>query len=72
MFEILKGMADTISEMIDFIVSLFRNIVELCEMMYKGVSTVTLMITYLPIQYQIFFTALIAYMVIYFIVKLGG
>lgn len=72
MFETLNRIADTLSSIINFIVDFFRNVVELCQMMYKGIATVSLMIQYLPIQYQIFFTALIAYMVIYFIIKLGG
>lgn len=72
MFETLNRIADTLSSIINFIVDFFRNVVELCQMMYKGIATVSLMIQYLPIQYQIFFTALIAYMVIFFIIKLGG
>lgn len=72
MLDWLASFGDFLSNIIDFIVSFFTNVVELVLLVFKGFAYVTAIIVYLPIQYQAVMIALVSFCVIRTIIHFGG
>lgn len=72
MLSVLESIADVIINIVDFIISFFRNVVEIVTLVVQGSAYVLSIIVHLPLAYQLILSAAIAYSVIYVIVKFGG
>lgn len=72
MLEWLESFGNTISAMIDFIISFFKNVVEMVILVFKGFAMINQVILYLPVQYQIVMLAFISFCVIVTILHFGG
>lgn len=72
MIEFFKAFSETIQYLIEFIVTFFTNVINMCILIYKGFSYASLAIAYLPLQYQVILFALISYAVIVAILHFGG
>lgn len=55
-----------------FLVSFFRNVIEIVLLVFKAFAYVASIIPYMPVQYQAVLLALISYFVIVTIVHFGG
>lgn len=72
MLEWLESFGNFLISIGDFLISFFKNVVELVVLVFKGFAYVALCIQYLPVQYQVVFMALIAFSVIVTVVHFGG
>lgn len=72
MLEWLQSFGDFLISIGDFLISFFRNVIEIVELVFKAVAYSSLVIIYLPIQYQAVIAALIAFSVIVTIIHFGG
>lgn len=72
MLEWLESFGNTISAMIDFIISFFKNVVEMVILVFKGFAMINQVILYLPVQYQVVMLAFISFCVIVTILHFGG
>lgn len=72
MLEWLESFGNTISAMIDFIISFFKNVVEIVILVFKGFAMINQVILYLPVQYQVVMLAFISFCVIVTILHFGG
>lgn len=72
MLEFLNSFADFLQNVIEFIISFFTNVVEICVLVFKGFAYASAVIAYLPLQYQLILFALISYAVIVAILHFGG
>lgn len=71
MLDWLKTFGDLIVSISEFIISFFRNALELIQLIFKGYAYVALIIQYLPIQYQVVLSAFVSFSVIVTIVHFG-
>lgn len=72
MLDWLQSFGNFLLSIGDFLISFFKNVVELVNLVFKGFAYVALCIQYLPIQYQVVFLVLISFSVIVTVVHFGG
>lgn len=72
MLDFLKSFADFLVNVVEFIVSFFRNVIEVCLLVFKSVSYANTVISYIPIQYRLVFSAILAFLAIKAIIHFGG
>lgn len=68
----MQSIGDFLVNIGDFLVSFFKNVIELVSLVFKGFAFAQVAISYLPIQYQVVLIAIISFSVIVTIVHFGG
>lgn len=71
MLDWFQTIGELIITLCTFIVSFFKNVVELVVLIFKGFSYVATIILYLPVQYQVIILAFVSYSVIVTVVHFG-
>lgn len=72
MLDWLQSFGNFLTSIGDFLISFFKNVIELVSLVFKGFTYIMTIIVYLPTQYQAIIIAFISFTVIVTIVHFGG
>lgn len=72
MLDWLTSFGDALIQIFDFIISFFKNVIEICILVFKGFAYATQVVAFLPIQYQAIVLAIVSYALIKTIIHFGG
>lgn len=72
MFDLLGNIVDFISTLVNFIISFFKNVIEMVQLVFKGFAYAIELFAFLPAQYQVSLVALVSFAVIVTILNFGG
>lgn len=72
MFKMLEGLVEVVTNIVNFFVDLLKGIIDAILLVGKAATFVTSSLIMLPPQYSLLLGLIIAYLVIYLVIKLGG
>lgn len=72
MLQWLESFGNFLISIGDFIISFFRNVIEIVTLVFKAALYVTQVIQYVPIQYKTILIAIVAYSIIVTVIHFGG
>lgn len=72
MLDFFASIGDFLINIVTFVISFFRNVIEICVLVFKGFTYAVTAIAYLPVQYQAVLLAILAFCVIKTILHFGG
>lgn len=72
MLQFLESIGDFLINIVSFVVSFFRNVVEVCSLVFKGFGYAVTIIGYIPLEYKVIILAFISFYVIVAIIHFGG
>lgn len=72
MLHMFENLMDMLGILIDFVVTFFKNVVEMVKLVTQAFALASSVIAFMPVQYQAILIVLIAYYLIYVIIKFGG
>lgn len=72
MLDWLESFGNFLISIGDFLISFFRNVIEIVTLVFKALSYTSTILLYVPVQYKLILIALASYCVIVTIIHFGG
>ncbi len=72
MLDFFASIGDFLINIVSFVISFFRNVVEVCTLVFKGVGYAYEVLAHIPLEYQLVMIAFVSYCVIKTIIHFGG
>lgn len=72
MLDWLQSFGNFFTSLGDFLVSFFRNVIEIVQLVFKGFAYIMQILAFMPVQYQAVLIAFISFSVIVTIIHFGG
>lgn len=72
MLEWMQSFGNFLISIGDFLISFFKNVIEIVTLVFKAFVYAGVVLTYIPIQYQVVLIAFVAYCVIVTVIHFGG